>query len=56
MDLFCSVLSQMISDVKNENYNIVSIIVITINGNTDQNTILFITIRIILQRLSNSQT
>ena len=34
----------------------VSNIVITINGSTDRNTILFITIRIILQRMSNSQT
>ena len=56
MELPCSVLSQMILDVKNKNYNIASIIAITINGNTDQNTILFIIIRIILQRLSNSQT
>ena len=50
----CSVLLQMISDVKSQNYYIVSKIVITINGYTDRNTILFITIRIILQRLSNS--
>ena len=56
MSLLSSVLSQMISEVKNKNYNIVSYIVITINGYTDRNTILFITIRIILQRRSNSQT
>ena len=56
MGLPSSVLSQMISEVKSKDYNIVSDIVITINGYTDRNNILFITIRIILQRLSNSQT
>ena len=55
MGIPSSVLSQMISEVKSKN-KIVSYIAITINGNTDWNTILFITIRIILQRLSNSHT
>ena len=45
----------MVSEVKAKIKN-VSNIVITINGYTDWNTILFIIIRIILQRLSNSQT
>ena len=45
----------MISELKSENITIVFNIVITINGCTDQNTILFVTIRIILQRMSNSQ-
>ena len=55
MGLPSSVLSQMISEVKTK-IKIVSHIVITINDSTDRNTIFFITIRIILQRLSNSQT
>ena len=53
MDLPFSVSSQMISEVK---IAIVSNIVLAINGYTDQNTILFITIRIMLQTLANSQT
>ena len=55
MGLPSSVLSQMVSDLK-EKITIVFNIVITINGCTDQNTILFISVCIILQRLSNSQT
>ena len=55
MGLPSSVLSKMISEVKAKT-TIVSNIVITINGYTDRNTILSITIRIILQRLSNSRT
>ena len=55
MGLPSNVLSQMISELKSK-IAIVSNIVITINYCTDQNIILFITIRIILQRLSNSQT
>ena len=55
MGLPFSVLSQMISKVKAK-IKVVSYIVITISGYTDRNTILVITIRIILQRLSNSQT
>ena len=56
MGLSSSVLSQMISEVKSKNYNIVSNIAITIKGYNDQNTILFVIICIILQRLSNFQT
>ena len=55
MGLPSSVLSQMISNVKAK-IKVVSYIVITVDGYTDQNTIFFITIRFILQRLSNSQT
>ena len=55
MNLPSCVLSQIISEVKSKNYKIVSNIVITINDYTDRNTIFFITIRIILQRPSNSQ-
>ena len=55
MSLPFSDLSQMISKVKAK-IKVVSYIVITSNGYTDRNTILFITICIIIQRLSNSQT
>ena len=55
MGLPSIVLSQMISEIKAK-IKIVSNIEITINGYTDWNTILFIIIRSILQRLSNSKT
>ena len=55
MVLPSSVLSQIISEIKSKNSMIVFNIVIIIKVYTDQNTILFITIRIILRRLSNSQ-